>query len=667
MSAQLFGLYYYYSERRVRSTLPLLNVRVDASIKEVAAQVKLVQTFGNDANHPIEAFYSFPIPARAAVCSFAMIKQDGTRVNGRVQERGEARRTYTNAIRQGQQASLVEQQHPDVFHIAVGNIPSKEQVKVELVYATELAEDEENDSIRFHLPTCIGTRYGQTPKLMLSFIRNPFSNPFYTSNNAFLDLSVRVETIAPISKIGCPSHTVSTELGPDPTLPNFKQLPFSHYARVSLSSESALDKDFVLAIKSAGLDAPRCVAEVHPSHDTVAVGLTLVPRFTLPDIARQEYIILVDRSGSMEGARMTAARRALVVMLHSLPVKDCLFQIMSFGAGCSALWARGSKPYNQEMLDKATAHVDGMRANYGGTEMRNALQQCFAAQTSGRPTSVLVLTDGEAWDLEAVLDTVKNAVAAAPDDAPLRVSVLGIGDVVSTAMCEGIARVGNGACVIVGENETSFTGKIARLLKAAKTPLVSNISVDWGRPVDAVKIPESEEFEMVDKEHKASLNIFDESVDPTRTDEVQVPSAPPIVLPPPSAVQQSPFKIRNLFPGTRLNICAILQGTVPSRQIPDSVVLRGSTPDGATIELPIPITPSRLPEDPSIPPAIHALAARKIIQDLEDRQHELIPSIENPDDTDLLARTVKASVIRMGTTYSIASSHTSFVAVDEVG
>ncbi|KAJ7482205.1 von Willebrand factor type A domain-containing protein, partial [Mycena galericulata] len=670
MSPLFFGLYYYSQQTRV--TLPLLNVRAEASIKELAAQVKLTQTYGNDADFPMEATYSFPIPVRAAVCSFVMIKQDGTRVVGRVQEKEEARQTYKTAIGRGQQASLMEQQHPDVFQVAVGNIPSKEQVKIELVYATELSEDEENDYIRFHLPTCIGTRYGQAPESAAAALKNPFTNLFFssTSKTPFLDITISVEALAPIAKIGCPSHTVSTELGPDPALPNFKELPFSNYARISLSSESALDKDFVLTVKSAGLDTPRCVAELHPdpTHDTVALALTLVPRFKLPDLARQEFIVLVDRSGSMDGARIAAARRALVVMLRALPHKDSIFQIMSFGDRTSALWPAGSKPYNQETLEEATRHVDGMRANYGGTEIRAALQDCFATRSAGRPTSVFVLTDGEAWDLDAVLDKVKKAVAAAPDGAPLRVSVLGIGDQVSTAMCEGIARVGNGTCILVSEKELNFTGKIARLLKAARTPVISNISVDWGRPdAPAAEAPASEEdFEMVDEVHgaqkKTTLNIFDETVDPTHVDETAAPPPAPVVLPSFPAVQQSPFKIRNLFPGTRLNVYAILQG----QSVPKTVILRGSTAEGAQIELPVAVTLSHLQNDPGAPPAIHALAARKIIQDLEDGQHVLVASLANPDDADLLARTVKASIVRLGKTYSISSAHTSFVAVDEL-
>ncbi|KAJ6526626.1 von Willebrand factor type A domain-containing protein [Mycena vulgaris] len=659
----IFGLYYYSSDNRVIS-LPLQNVRAEANIKELAAQVKLTQAYVNDAAFPIEATYSFPIPARAAVCSFVMVKQDGTRVVGPVLEKQEARETYNTAVAQGQQASLLEQHTPDVFQVSVGNIPSNEQVQIELIYATELSEDEENDSIRFHVPIHIGARYGQAPQ---STSTPAFSNVFISSSSSapFLTIDISVEAIAPIAKIGSPSHTVSTELGPDPKLPNFKELPFSNYARVSLSSDSVLDKDFVLTVKSTGLDTPRCVAEFHPTHDTVALGLTLVPRFKLPDLARQEFICLVDRSGSMDGARIAAARKALVVMLRSLPHKDSLFQITSFGSRARALWADGSRPYNQETLEAATRHVDGMTADYGGTEIRGALEQCFAARKRHLPTSLFVLTDGEAWDLDAVFDAVKKAVAVAPPNAPLRVSVLGIGDSVSTAMCEGIARVGRGTCMFVGEQETSFTGKIARLLKAARTPPTSNISVDWGRPLaedgKAATQPE-DDFEMVERDTvapKKSLNIFDEDVDPLHVEYKQAPPPTSVSLPPFPAVQQSPFTIRNLFPGVRLNIYAILQG----KTIPETVTLRGSTADGAEIELPIPVTLSHLQHDSAAPPALHALAARKIIQDLEDGQHGLV--VANPDDADLLARTVKASVVRLGTTYSISSTHTSFVAVDE--
>ncbi|KAJ7468641.1 von Willebrand factor type A domain-containing protein, partial [Mycena latifolia] len=668
-----WGLYYYPQPGTTLVSLPLLNVRVVASLKELATQVKLTHTYGNDADVAIEAIYAFPIPARAAVCSFVMIKQDGTRVVGSIQEKIEARETYETAIAQGQQAALMEQQTPDVFQMAVGNIQPKEQVQIELIYATTLSEDEENDSVRFHLPVHIGARYGQGPSTEIGGYNWAH---FWPVNSAFLEIFVNVETTAPITKIGCPSHSVSTELGPDPALPNAQELTFSNYARVSLSSDSALDKDYVLIVKSAGLDAPRCVAELHPIHPTVALALTLVPRFQLPDLSRQEFIFLIDRSGSMSGQRIKAAKNALIVMLRSLPANDSQFQIASFGNGCTILWDGGSRPYNQATLDDATQHVDGMEANYGGTEIRAALQKCFETRKTDRPTAVFLLTDGEAWDVDGVLNEVKGAVAKAPARAYLRISVLGIGNSVSTAMCEGIARVGNGTCMMVGQQETTFTGKIARMLKAARTPMISNISVDWGVPiVEAAKPPDvgedEDSFVMVSNEanqntkgkgkekEKTTLNIFDANVDPMQVDTQAVPAPPEVMLAPPPQVQQSPFQIRTISPGNRLNVYAILQ-EFQGKTVPSTVTLTGLTEDGAEIQLLVPVTLSNLPNAPESPPAIHALAARMIIQDLEDGQHSI-----TTDDADLLARTVKASIVRLGKEYSVSSSQTSFVAVDE--
>jgi hypothetical protein len=291
----------------------------------------------------------------------------------------------------------------------------------------------------------------------------------------------------------------------------------------------------------------------------------------------------------MKGPRIAAAKRALVVMLRSLPVKDSLFQIASFGNACTMLWGDGSLPYNQATLDEATQHVDSVEANYGGTKIREALAHCFAARKTDRPTSVFVLTDGAAWDVDGVLAEVKTAVASGTAQAYLRVSVLGIGNSASTAMCEGIARVGSGTCMMVGEQETTFTGKIARMLKAARTPLITDIAVDWGVPVIEASeaVDEQDEFVMVSNEEenentagkgkgkekeKTALNIFDDTVDPLQADNDPVPPPPAVVLAPPSQVQQSPFKIRTISPGNRLNVYAILQGTsfLHPEQIPST-------------------------------------------------------------------------------------------------
>ncbi|GAA5929867.1 hypothetical protein JCM10213_002807 [Rhodosporidiobolus nylandii] len=669
-SRQPYGLLARQEQQAV--PLPLIQVTARVALVDLSAQVQLRQVYRNDSSSTLDAAYVFPVPDRAAVCAFAMVKQDGSRVVGVVEEKEEARQQYEEAVQAGKLASLAEQATPDTFKCSVGNILPNETVVIELTYVTELAEGETSDSIRFHLPSRVGARYGGPPSGL--FGASPLNIP--PSSSVSFDLAVSIETAAAIGKIVCPSHTVSTSLGPDPSLPDSSSLPSSNYARVSFSTTQSLERDFVLELSSAGLDAPRCFAEKHPTADSTTVSLTVVPRFKLPEVEGQEYIFLVDRSGSMGGNRIEMARKALVVLLRSLPHKGTTFNIVSFGSNNEALWPEGSRAYNQSTLGEATSLVDSMNADFGGTEMKNALEAVFALRKTDRPTSVFVLTDGDAWDLDNVYASVKSAVSASTTATPLRLFVLGIGNSASTAMCEGIARHGNGLAQFCVDGE-SFTGKTTRLLKAARTPPILNARLDFG----VKEQEEVEDFEVVEAEAEgegnseqkvkaekvgegvASLSLFDETVDPL----AEGPTAPlpplePVQLPPPSAVQQAPYVLRSVYPGTRLHTYAILS---PSSLLPPTVFLCGELVSGQKLELAIPVVSSRLrpsASSPFVPPPIHTLAARKLIQELEDGSRDLSASIP---DGDLRARTVKAQVVRLGKTYSLASSHTSFVAVDE--
>lgn len=109
---QTCGLY-YQDETRGQLSLPLVKVDVRCSIKDITASVHLEQHFLNETRQTIQAAYTFPIPARAVVHAFTLIKQDGTRVVGIVQEKAQARETFDTAVSEGKMASLVQQDTPD--------------------------------------------------------------------------------------------------------------------------------------------------------------------------------------------------------------------------------------------------------------------------------------------------------------------------------------------------------------------------------------------------------------------------------------------------------------------------------------------------------------------------------------------------------------------------
>ena len=155
---------------------------------------------------------------------------------------------------------------------------------------------------------------------------------------------------SPIEQVNSSSHAINTIMRTD------GGPAFRCSVDLDASAGAVLDKDFILSVKAGKLDNPRCVAEVIPQQDSVALSLTLVPRFGVKPIPSQEYIFLIDRSGSMGGeSKIEYAKKALLIMLKSLPTAGTTFNIFSFGSTYSPLWP-ASQPYSQASLTAAVRY-----------------------------------------------------------------------------------------------------------------------------------------------------------------------------------------------------------------------------------------------------------------------------------------------------------------------
>ncbi|KAJ3529472.1 hypothetical protein NM688_g7850 [Phlebia brevispora] len=351
------------------------------------------------------------------------------------------------------------------------------------------------------------------------------------------------------------------------------------------------------------------------SAGTAAMQLTIVPKLTLPTIREQEYIFLVDRSGSMNGNRIETAKRALVLLLRALPTNGTTFNIFSFGTRRDSLWEE-SRTYDEQTLQEATVHVDSMLANYGGTELRSALNAIFATRCVSLPTSVFVLTDGNTYDLDGTIKAVGDAVKAARPQGPLRIFTLGIGESTSTAMCEGIARVGNGLCLMSAATET-ILAKCSKLVKASRTAIMRDVVIDWGASEDLT----------------ISSPLEDHDLQAT-------------------GLHQAPWKLPVLYPGSRFTVFALVK--VEGFVLPDQVVVQVKLADsGEVIKVPVSVQVlnARSAGSPQRAP-IHTLAARRVIMDLEDADKPELPHC-------------KFAIIHLGEQHQLASRYTSFVAVEE--
>src|SRR5260370_13612899 len=131
-----------------------------------------------------------------------------------------------------------------------------------------------------------------------------------------IDLTVTIEMPSPMRAVESPSHPVRVELD-------------RSKATVTLGGrETALDRDFVLKVKLAEAHIPRAWLETDPRGRRAAL-VVFQPRFDTEE-SPCELILLVDRSGSMQGTSIAEARNALQLCLRSL-TEETRVNIVGFG------------------------------------------------------------------------------------------------------------------------------------------------------------------------------------------------------------------------------------------------------------------------------------------------------------------------------------------------
>ena len=128
------------------------------------------------------------------------------------------------------------------------------------------------------------------------------------------------------------------------------------------------------------------------------------------DKVTNEYLFVIDCSGSMAGeSRIGLARKAMLLFLKSLPT-NCRFNIIRFGSRFEALFNdQVVREYNEKNMREAEGLIKNMGADLGGTELLTPLLWLKERKPSENGVrQIFLLTDGEVSNVSEVTNICRE-------------------------------------------------------------------------------------------------------------------------------------------------------------------------------------------------------------------------------------------------------------------
>lgn len=448
---------------------PLKHTAVKAEVTGFLSRVTVTQEFENRFQEKIEAVYTFPLPQSAAVDDMTMLVGD-RRVKGKIMRREEAQAAYAAAKSNGQVASLLNQERPNIFTQSIANILPGERVTITISYVETLKY--ENGTYEFVFPMVVSSRYipegsaeppgetaAETGSVPDAARLNPPAMPEGVRAGHDISIEIALDAGVPLDGLTSPTHEIEMDKTDD------------HRAVIRLKNESTIpNKDFVFKYDVAG----RRIEDAVLSHRTGNEGfftLILQPpdSVTVEDVTPKELVFVLDTSGSMQGFPLDKARETVNLALDHLYPQDT-FNLITFSGDTHVLFDRPvfATPEN---LRKAKKFLESRKSD-GGTEMMKAIRAALKPSDAQSHLRIACfMTDGQVGnDMEIIAEVQKYKNA--------RVFSIGFGSAPNRFLLDKMAEYGRGEVEYVTEmGDGSLAAR--RFFERVRNPLLTDISIEW--------------------------------------------------------------------------------------------------------------------------------------------------------------------------------------------
>jgi Ca-activated chloride channel homolog len=433
-----------------QQSLAIESQKVDVRINNGVAVTTVTQIFTNSAAQPLEALYTFPVPREASVSNFSMWI-NGKEVIGEVLERQQARQIYQQVTRvERKDPGLLEQVDFKTFEMRVFPVPARGTQQVQITY---------------YQPVDYDSGFG-------TYVYPLEMDEAASKLGGELSLMVDVKSEIPLKRTWSPSHgeeLVTAEMGP------------GRYRAGIEQAQGNLDRDFVLVYE---LQRERMGLNLITSRAASEDGyflLLVTPGPAFDEPRKQVNVTYVlDVSGSMGTAgKLDLARQAVIEGLKVMREGDT-FNIIAFNIAPTSL---ASQPLavNEENRQRALDFLQALEGR-GGTDIVPALEQAMAMQVPQARNAVLLLSDGQATDVNehgGFLTAVRRGPAGT------RIFSFGIGNEINRPLLDRLAiETGGLADYLSGQDEVRR--KIGLMQRKLASPVAENLKLR----VEGVEISE---------------------------------------------------------------------------------------------------------------------------------------------------------------------------------
>ncbi|KAL5250110.1 hypothetical protein ACHWQZ_G015989 [Mnemiopsis leidyi] len=282
------------------------SLHVYSELTDLAARVTIVQSYASNEPSAKEAKYLFPISDSSAVCGFEAYIGN-KHVVGQVKKKEEARREYRAAVKAGHGAYLMEQEKPDLFSIALGNVPAGPVIiHIKILYVTELVI--EDTEIVLSVPA-LTQGVGTDDKLT----QITTDTTHVTCQDTPVNFTASLTMPFDIVKVYSPGRTI--QLKKTDTV-------------CSVKWSGVLREEFSLRVSLAEIHRPRMWVE--QSGRSEAAMLTFYPDIQLSEGVKMISLV-IDCSRSLSQSWSDVIKLALC-FLESLP-RGCVFNVFKLGTG----------------------------------------------------------------------------------------------------------------------------------------------------------------------------------------------------------------------------------------------------------------------------------------------------------------------------------------------